>query len=136
MSLPESRVTELNTKQATVLSLVADADTKITLSDRPVFGVCLTFREDICALEGSIVYPKQVIGWIDYSASSKLACLHQHQYFDAQQFINIDSNEISFLQAVRIHEVNRNLNNSNQILTFSIVRSAFNNTLTQLNRSE
>ena len=132
MSLADTKFNNKDNANSTVLSLVADEDTKITLSDRPVFGVALTFREDISSLAGLMVYPGQVIGWIDYSATSKLACLHQHQYFDAQHFIKVDRNEISFQQAVRIHEVNSDLNHSNKILTFSIVNSPHNNNVTSI----
>jgi hypothetical protein len=107
----------------TVLSLVADETTLITLSDRPVFGVNLTFREDIVSLENMIVYPGQVIGWIDYSDLSKLACLHRQQYFDAQQFIQVESNQLSFAQTVKIHKVNPDLRKSKAILAFSIMNS-------------
>ena len=107
----------------TVLSLVADETTLITLSDRPVFGVNLTFREDIVSLENMIVYPGQVIGWIDCSDLSKLACLHRQQYFDAQQFIQVESNQLSFAQTVKIHKVNPDLRKSKAILAFSIMNS-------------
>jgi|GEM_PF-2465344 len=102
-----------------ILSLVADEETKIILSDLPVFGANLTFREDIASLENSIVYPTQLIGWIDYSSLTKLACLNHQQYFDAQQFIRVDENQMFFSKTVKVHTVNRDLKRSKTILTFS-----------------
>ncbi|MFT5543255.1 MAG: hypothetical protein ACI96N_002462, partial [Arenicella sp.] len=64
-----------------IFSLVADEDTKIILSNLPVFGANLTFREDIGEFENRNVYPNEVIGWLDYSQLTKLACLNQQQYF-------------------------------------------------------
>lgn len=103
-----------------ILSLVADEDCKIILSDRPVFGANLTFREDIDALANTRVFPSQIIGWIDYSALTKLACLNHHQYFDAQQFIHVEQNQLFFSQTVNVHSVNKNLDKSKTILTFSL----------------
>lgn len=123
--MPSSSVNERqqNGSTKTILSLVADETTQVTLSDRPVFGANLTFREDIGSLENMIVYPGQVIGWIDYSDLSKLACLHRQQYFDAQQFIQVDSNQLSFAQTVKIHKVNSDLRKSKTILAFSIMNN-------------
>lgn len=102
-----------------ILSLVADEATRIILSDLPVFGANLTFREDIATLENSIVYPTQYIGWIDCSSLNKLACLNQQQYYDAQHFIRVYENQIFFLKTVKVHTVNRDLKRSKTILTFS-----------------
>lgn len=106
-----------------ILSLVADEESDIILSDRPVFGADLTFREGIVELVNSIVYSNQLIGWLDYSQLTKLACLNQQQYFDAQHFIRVDQNQLFFSQPVKIHTVNQNLNESKTILTFSIISS-------------
>jgi hypothetical protein len=103
-----------------ILSLVADEDAKIILSNRPVFGANLTFREDIGELENRIIFPNQAIGWIDYSQLTKLACLNQQHYFEAQHFINVEKNQLFFSQTVRIHSVNKNLKESKTILTFSL----------------
>jgi hypothetical protein len=103
-----------------VLSLVADESSQIILSDRPVFGANITFREDIANLVNSLVYPSQIIGWIDYSQLTKLACLNHQQYFAAQHFIHVHQNQLFFSQTVRIHTVNKNLKASKTILTFSI----------------
>lgn len=104
-----------------ILSLVADETTVITLSDLPVFGASVTLREDIAILQNSIVDPSQLIGWIDHSSLTKLACLHQQHYFDAGQFMRVNKNQLFFSQTVKVHTVNTDLNNSKQILTFSIV---------------
>ena len=109
-----------------ILSLVADEDTKIILSDLPVFGANLTFREDITTLENSIVYPNQVIGWIDCSSLTKLACLNQQQYFDAQHFIRVEQHQLFFSKKVKVHTVNNDLKLSKTILTFSIVPESHN----------
>jgi hypothetical protein len=107
-----------------ILSLVADEDCKIILSDRPVFGANLTFKEDIGDLIDTIVFPNQLIGWIDYSQLTKLACLNQQQYFDAQQFISVQENQLFFSQIVKVHSVNKNLKESKTILTFSLLPKA------------
>jgi hypothetical protein len=109
-----------HTSSSQVLSLVADESSKIVLSDRPVFGANLTFREDIGNLVNSIVYPSQIIGWIDYSQLTKLACLNHQQYFAAQHFIRVHQNQLFFSKTVKIHSVNQNLKASKTILTFSI----------------
>ncbi len=109
-----------------IFSLVADEDTKIILSNLPVFGANLTFREDIGEFENRNVYPNEVIGWLDYSQLTKLACLNQQQYFkaqyfEAQHFIKVEKNQLFFSQTVHVHSVNKNLEESKTILTFSIV---------------
>jgi hypothetical protein len=104
-----------------ILSLVADETTEITLSDLPVFGANLTFREDIATLQNSIVDPSQLIGWIDCSSLTKLACLNQQHYFDAQHFMRVKQNQLFFSKTVKVHTVNTDLNSSKKILTFSIV---------------
>jgi hypothetical protein len=104
-----------------ILSLVADEEAKIILSDLPVFGANLTFREDIAKLEDSIVYPCQPIGWIDYSSLTKLACLNQQRYFDAQHFLKVEQHQLFFSKTVKVHTVNNDLKLSKTILTFSIV---------------
>lgn len=109
-----------------ILSLVADEETIIILSDLPVFGANLTFREDIASLENSVVYPYQAIGWIDDSSLTKLACLNQQQYFDAQHFIKVEQHQIFFLKTVKVHTVNSDLKLSKTILTFSIMPESRN----------
>ncbi len=86
-----------------ILSLVADENTEIILSDLPVFGASITFREDIASLQNSNVYP------------------YQQHYFDAGHFIRVKQNQLFFSKTVKVHTVNTDLNNSKQILTFSIV---------------
>jgi hypothetical protein len=108
-----------------ILTLVADEDSKIILSDRPVFGANLTFREDIVNLVNNVVYPNQIIGWIDYSQLTKLACLNQQQYFDAQHFIHVEQNQLFFSQPVKVHSVNQNLKQSKTILTFSLISNPY-----------
>ena len=109
-----------------VLSLVADEEAKIILSDLPVFGANLTFREDITTLENSIVYPYRSIGWIDYSSLTKLACLNQHRYFAAQHFLKVEQQQLFFSKTVKVHTVNNDLKLSKTILTFSIIPELLN----------
>jgi hypothetical protein len=104
-----------------ILSLGADEDANIIFSNLPVFGANLTFREDIADLKNCIVFPNQVIGWIDSSELTKLACLNQHQYFEAQHFIKVERNQLFFSQTVRVHSVNTDLKESKTILTFSVL---------------
>jgi len=108
-----------STSECKILSLVADEKTEIILSDLPVFGASLTFREDIATLQDSIVYPTQLIGWIDPSSLTKLACLNQQHYFDAQHFMRVKQNQLFFSKTVKVHTVNTDLNQSKAILTFS-----------------
>jgi hypothetical protein len=103
-----------------ILSLVADENTEIILSDLPVFGASITLREDIASLQNSIIYSYQLIGWIDSSSLTKLACLNQQHYFDAERFIRVKQNQLFFSKTVKIHTVNVDLNKSKEILTFSL----------------
>ena len=79
-----------------ILSLLADQKTEFILSYLPVSGASITLREDIASLHNSIVYPYQLIGWIDFSSLTKLACLNQQHYFDAGRFIRDKQNQILF----------------------------------------
>jgi hypothetical protein len=103
-----------------ILSLLAVQKTEIILSDLPVSRASITLREDIASLHNSIVYPYQLIGWIDFSSLTKLACLNQQHYFDAGRFIRAKQNQIFFFKPVKIHTVNADLNKSKAILTFSL----------------
>jgi hypothetical protein len=115
-----------------ILTLVADEETNIILSDLPVFGANLTFREDIASLENSIVYPTQLIGWIDYSSLTKLACLDQQHYFDAQHFIRVVENQMFFSKTVKVHTVNRDLKRTNTILTFSTLPNSLKSVVVKI----
>jgi hypothetical protein len=106
--------------EGNIFSLVADEKTEIILSDLPVFGASLTLREDIATLQNSIVYPYQLIGWIDCSSLTKLACLNQQHYFDAQRFIRVKQNQLFFSKTVKVHTVNTGSTQSKTILTFSL----------------
>jgi hypothetical protein len=103
-----------------ILSLVADEKTEIILSDLPVFGASLTLREDIATLQNSIVYPYQLIGWIDCISLTKLACLSHQHYFDAQRFIRAKQKQLFFSKTVKVHTVNTDVSKSKTILTFSL----------------
>jgi hypothetical protein len=52
---------------------------------------------------------------------TKLACLNQQHYFDAQHFMRVKQNQLFFSKTVKVHTVNTDLNSSKKILTFSIV---------------
>jgi hypothetical protein len=108
----------------TVLCLKLDANTDVVLGDRPVFGVAVTIKDDLCGLINKVVNPDVVIGWVNYAQLSKLGCTSKTQYFDAQDYVVNHENQLSFKHPVKIVSVKSKLDESKEILEFVSLQSA------------
>ncbi|GBL03226.1 hypothetical protein [Glaciecola sp. KUL10] len=108
----------LTTDPKTVLCLKLDANTDVVLGDRPVFGAAVTIKDDLSSLVNTIISPDVVIGWVNYAQLSKLGCTSKAQYFDAQDYVVNNENQLSFKQPVKIISVKSKLDDSKEILEF------------------
>lgn len=105
-------------KPKQVLCLKLDANTDVVLSDRPVFGVAVTIKDDLNSFVNKVISPDVVIGWVNYAQLSKLGCTSKTQYFDAQDYVVNHSNQLSFKYPVKLISVRSRLDESKEILEF------------------
>lgn len=103
-----------------VLSLKLDANTDAVMSDKPVFGVTVTIKDDLVSMVGRILPAGFIFGWVNYAHLSKLGCTSDTQYFDAQDYIDNESNQLSFVSAIKLLSVDSEINSSKEILTFCL----------------
>ena len=110
------------TQDRYAIRLILDNSTGVQIGDKPIFGAEVTISEKIINLGGNILLPGLVIGWVNYVSASKFACLTiENNYVEAAKYLYTDQNQLKLARPIKLHSIERNMRETNHILTFSDV---------------
>ncbi len=101
------------------LRLIVDESTAVQVGDRPIFGSQITIRDSLASLNGKVLLPGLIIGWVDYVETTKFGCLtSEDHYIDASKFLYVEKNQLVLAKPIKLIHFPEDIKSSKQIFSF------------------
>lgn len=101
------------------LRLIVDESTAVQVGDRPIFGAQITISDSLSNLNGKVLLPGIVLGWVDYVETTKFGCLtSDDHYIDASTFLYVEKNQLVLAKPIKLIKFPEDIKLSKQIFSF------------------
>ncbi|MGQ8365718.1 hypothetical protein [Glaciecola sp. 1036] len=103
-------------KQNTLLSLLVDNETDVTIGDKPIFGISVTIDQKLLENKNRLLSSGTIIGWVNYIGINKFACVTiDNHYVDPSDYFIIEENTIKLARPAIILSIDADMSKSKHL---------------------